>query len=322
MAQKYKIIESQTHEIYERGETIVFDIEIRAFPSGTLTNCTNVNVTVTNPCDNEILSAQSMASDATGEYFYNYDIAADARYGEYEILYTAVDADGVTTRETTSYIIFPNDIVNKIRAYSGVSLASVSNETIARIGIEALRECLDDVFVLHKNEKAIYDPDYGTLFNGTNTVVRLACTPIADHDFDGNVYGSAQITDCDDWVDVSGYWYDEDYTRHCALVTVNDCVSGRITVTQADGVTAIPNTHNGVYFKYWHEWRTFNEKILKDAIAYLAAHHLVLRMTDLHHATAADLPSNQRKIELNLKRFKDKYDELFELISEPRIAGI
>jgi len=48
----------------------------------------------------------------------------------------------------------------------------------------------------------------------TNTVIRTRHTPIADHDFDGYVYGTGNISRESDWVDITGYWYDSDYAKH------------------------------------------------------------------------------------------------------------
>lgn len=318
MTQAYKIIEENKHEVYERGETCVFDIDIRAIPEGTKTVMSDVSLTVTDPCGTVLLNEQSMASDGTGEYVYRYTLPASAVYGQYDVTYEATDTSGYVTKKRNTLFIFRFDLINKIRSYSGVTKESVNDEDIAKIAMDATRECLEEVYEFHKDEKPTCDPDYGVMFNGTNKVVRTRCGRIADYDFNGSVqgYGANPCTG-----DISGYWYDSDYARHDAKIVVNDSISGRITLTQDDD-SAIPNNHKGVYITYHTEWESFNEKILEDAIAYLASHHLILRMTDLHRATAADLEINEKKLELNLNRFKHKYEILIEKISRPRCDGI
>ena len=321
MSQAYKIKEITAHDIYERGETCVFDIEIRAIPSGTLTNCTDVDVTFTDMCNTKLLDEQSMASDATGKYFYNYSIPSDTLYGKYNITYKCVDAAGLTSKKRSSLFIFSYDLVDKIKRLSGITTPSVSNEDVASIALEAMDEVLDEVYEFHKDVRPICDPDNCVLFNGTNTTVRTPYKHLADHNYDGNVYGIGNLDECDEYLDIYGYWIDSDYAKQTAKITVVDATTGRITITQTDD-SAIPSDNHGVFITFWTEWESFNSNLLEDAIAYLAAHNLILRMTEAHRTTAADLPSNQRKIELNLRRFEIKYEKIMEKISRPKCDGI
>lgn len=307
--------------MYERGETFAHAATIRNFTTKAKEDPDTITITITSPDGVVLVNAESMVSDGvTGEYAYNYNIAADALYGEYLVEVDSVK-NGSTTTGLEHFIVFSWDVVYKIRRYSGIEKTSVKDDDIVGIGLESFHEVMDDVYEYYKDVEPICDPDYGVLFNGTNTVVRTKHTPIADHDFDGYVYGTGNISRPTDWVDISGYWYDSDYARHEAKITVNDSVSGRVTVTQTDD-NPIPSTHKGVYFTYWIEWNSFNEHILRDAVAYLASHNLILRLTELHTATAADLPSNQRKIELNLSRFNRKYEKLLDMISKPAMDGV
>jgi len=308
--------------MYERGETFTHAATVRNFSTKAKENPDTITITITSPDGTILVTAASMVSDSitAGDYTYNYDIPANALYGEYKV---EVDStiDSAVTTGLEHFVVFSWDMVHKIRRYSGIEKTSVKDDDVAGIGLEAYHEVMDDVYEYHRGITGICDPDYGVMFNGTNTVIRTKHTPIADHDFDGYVYGTGNISRESDWVDITGYWYDSDYAKHETKVTVTDNVSGRITVTQTDD-SAIPSTHQGVYFEYWVEWESFNGKILKDAIAYLASHNLILRMTELHNATAADLPSNQRKIELNLNRFERKYEKLLDMISKPAMEGV
>jgi hypothetical protein len=208
-----------------------------------------------------------------------------------------------------------------VRRYSGITKESVNDDDIAGIAIEVYREVADDIFIYHDYESPTYDPEYNTLFDGTSTIVRSKYTHIADHDFDGQIYGIGNLSRNTDWIDVAGYWIDQDYAKHTAKITVTDPVTGRMTITQTNN-TAIPSTHNGVYIRYWTEWYTYNKRLFMDAIAYMTAHHLILRMTESHKATIADLPSNQRKIELNLNRFENKFYKIREMIAKPHGEGV
>jgi len=260
-----------------------------------------------------------MTSDATGHYEYTYEFPSAANYGEYNILYKATSYAGTITIMRTTTMLFRKDILTKIRRYSGISNESIDDEDLYGITIEALDEALDEVFDFHKDVEPVCDPDYGVIFNGSNTVVRTPCTPIADHDFNGSIQGYG-ADPCDG--DITGYWIDSDYTKHDMRITVTDAKTGRITITQNDGVTAIPADHQGAYLTFWTEWESWDENIFLDAVAYLSAHHAILRMTDLHRATGADLPSNQKKIELNLNRFYNKYEMLMSKISRPKCDGV
>ena len=307
--------------MYERGETYTHFVTVRNYDSTAKENPDTIKITITAPDDVVLVNAASMTSDGTtGEYYYNYAIPADALYGEYIVEVDSTKDSSVTT-EKTHFVIFSWDVVRKIRQYSGVGKESVGDDDVAGIALEAFRETVDEIYEYHFKESPMIDPDYGVLFNGSNTVVRTKYGDIADHDFDGYVYGTGNLSRNTDWLDITGYWIDSDYAKHDAKITVNDSITGRITVTQNDS-SAIPNDHNGVYMTYWTEWSTYNKRLMKDAIAYLSAHHLLLRMMEAHRATAADLPSNQRKIEMNMNRFQDKYYQILEKIAKPIAEGV
>jgi hypothetical protein len=318
LTQVYKIKETK-HEIYERGETCVFDIEIRLLSSGAMSNVSDITITLTNPCGDILLNAQSMTSDSTGSYVYNYTLPSDSIYGEYTILYEATAyVTGTVSSKMSNMFVFRDDLVNKIRRYAQIGKETIDDEDLSGMAMDALREALDEVFEFHKDEVPVCDPNYGVLFNGTNTIVRTSKGNIADHNYDGSVLGTSASSCVSD---ITGYWIDSAYAKHTAKITINDAVTGRITITQTDD-SAIPASYKGIYISYWTEWESYNEQIFEDAVAYLAAHHVILGMTEAHKATAADLPSNQKKIELNLQRFKTKYKELMSKISRPLCDGL
>ncbi len=302
--------------IYEREETYDYDIEIRD-EDGILIDPDTVKITITDPNGDDLVSLANMTQDDTGKYSYNYDIPATAEYGEWTTVVTATSAATTVTKFRSNFFVFRFNIINKIRRFSGVGKESISDEDISEIGMEALKEGLEEVFDYHKDVKPICDPDYGVLFNGSNKVVRTPHRYLADYNFDGEVSTNTLTGEGD----VTGWWYDSDYDRDYILISVTNEDSGRISITDSGG-SAIPADHNGVYLSYHTRWETYNEKLFEDAVAYLAAHNLILRMTEAHQATAADLPSNQKKIELNLRRFHYKYREIMNKISKPLIEGV
>jgi hypothetical protein len=307
--------------VYECEETCVFDIDIRAVPDGTLSNVSDVKISIEDPCGTILVDEASMTNESSGRYVYKYSFKTDCRYGEYKITYKAEEGTGITgidiTKKRNTLFLFRHDIMNKVRSYSGITNESVNNEDLARISMEALREALDEVYEFHKDVKPSCDPDTGLTFNGSNTEVRTPHKYLADHDFDGSVSGF-DVAPCNG--DITGYYIDSDYERQDINITVDNAEIGKITITDATG-DPIPNNHNGVFISYWTEWESYNEDIFIDSVSYLAAHHLILRMTEAHRATAADLPSNQKKIELNLRRFYNKYRALMEKISRPLCDG-
>jgi hypothetical protein len=307
--------------MYERGETFAHATSVRNYTTTILENPDSIKITITAPDGTILIDSIAMVNTGSvGSYLYNYNIPSDALYGEYIVEVDTVKT-GSTTTAKTNFIVMSWEVVNAIRRYSGITKESVSDDDVAGIALEVYREVADDVFIYHDYESPICDPNYDALFDGSNTVVRSKYTHIADHDFDGYVYGIGNLSRNTDWIDVAGYWIDSTYAKQTAKITVTDKVTGRMTITQESGV-AIPNTHNGVYIRYWTEWDTFDRRLFMDAIAYLAAHHLILRMTEAHKATIADFPSNQRKIELNLNRFENKYYRILEKIAKPYGEGV
>ena len=304
--------------VFERGETYYKYEEIRN-RAGTLVNPTTITMTITDSCGNILVNALPMANDAVGKYHYAYTIGATAYYGIYTTVVIATGAGGDVTKFTEDFVVMPWDLIDNIRRISGIAEEkSIDDDDLGYIALQAYREALDDVLEKHDEEVPTYDPSVGVKFNGTNTTVRTACAHIADHDGDGNTVGFGEQT-CG--TDVYGFWYDSTYAYQTCYITVGSPISGRITVTQDDGVTAIPSTNKGVFLTYWTYYKTFDINILRNAVEYLAANKLVERFHELHRATLADLPSNQREVELDIRRFEREYYRLLDKIRRPALGG-
>lgn len=301
--------------IFQRNETLVHKITFRN-DSGTLVSPTTAKITITNPCGVVVVDAVDMTEESTGKYQYSYLIPADSKYGRYLISVSATDV--IVSVFDDSFVVFSWQLLSRVRQISAINKESVDDDDLAEICMTTVDEVLSEIYSYHYHISPKCDPDISVLFDGTNKIVRTKHGNLADKDYDGVVQGK---TDNVCSLDVTGYYIDSDYAKHDVYVSVTDSVIGKITVTKTDG-TAIPSTNNGVFLTYWTEYESFNIEIMENAIAYLTAHHLILRLTDLHSATVADLPANQKKIEMNLRRFYYKYENLLERIRQPMFGGV
>lgn len=85
------------------GATVVCSITIK--DAGVLTDpATSITVTVYDPSNTAVVSAQAMSKDSTGTYHYNYTSSASAIRGEYIVIYTATDGSEVTKQKDTFYL--------------------------------------------------------------------------------------------------------------------------------------------------------------------------------------------------------------------------
>lgn len=260
----------------------------------------------------------SMATDSSHYYSCNYDIPADAQYGEYTIKVIATDSLGVVAEFNDVMYIFPWNIIHDVRRYSGIkSKKSIDDHDLSALIWESYREALDEVYDYHHNEIPNCNPDDGTWFNGTNTVFETKHGNIADKDGDGVVQGYGEAS-CG--TDISGWWKDSDGDCHRLKITVNESHCGKITITQLDG-TAIPSDNKWVRLDYYTEYETYDERIFRFAVAYLAAYKAIESFKALDKATLADLDSNKTSIALSKNRMLNQYKKAMKKIKRPQIDG-
>jgi len=299
--------------IFEREETYVQWTTVKDRNS-VLTVPSSISISITNPCDTVLVNAVAMTNDAVGKYYYNYNIAVDAPFGEYSVVVRTESAGGSITKQKDRFYILPWDITDKIRSVSGIgSEKSISDDDIAQIAWDTYKEVLNDVFYYHHNENigcscgvsCVGSCANSEIINGTNTSFHTRYRPIADHDGSGTVHGEDAAT-CDH--DITGYWIDSSCDCQTAYITVNSSECGDITITQTSGA-AIPSSAKTAYITYWSEPPYFDKNILKQAVLYLASYRIgALRFQELGRATQADLQNVQnqsfRKPELLLKEYK------------------
>lgn len=176
---------------------------------------------------------------------------------------------------------------------------------------------MDEVYEYRRDEAPDCNPDNGKWFDGTNMVFATKHGPIADRDGDGAIRGYGEVS-CG--TDIDGWWKDADGDCHRINVTVNDAHCGNITITQTDG-TAIPGNNKWVRLNYYTEWETYNERIFRFAVAYLAAYKCIEAFKSLDKATLADLHSNKQDVYLHKNRMKNQYKNAMRKIKKPVIGA-
>jgi hypothetical protein len=300
--------------IYERNETYVHRITIRD-NAGTKTNPSTVSDNIFDPCNNQLVTDDAMTNESTGVYRYYYPITSTATYGKYRTLVDARDGSGNKTLITGHYYVMPWKVQDDVRAKMGITKKTdVDDDAMSNICWTSYKKALRDAYQHHYNETPCRNPDTGAGFDGTNTTFQTKNYPIADVNGDGSVTGN---NDCGN--DITGYWIDNAGHRNECSINVTTAANGEITITQDDGVTAIPSNNEGVKIDYWSEYDSFDDFLLQEAVAYLAAHFISLRITEEDKVTMADV--NKPVVLINPKRFKYEYKRLMRLISKPKIKG-
>ena len=315
---KFYVPDEQSNVICERDETNLIKIKIKNETSTSLVDPNSVVITITDPCGTVLIDEQAMLSDDTGIYYFYYDIAGDAPFGEYEVEITAIDADAYVNRYRDRYIILPWNAIQEVRRKAGIlSKKAIDDKDISLIILEAYEEVLKEIYVLHKNETFLCNPDDGSWIDGTNKVFQLKNYPVADSNGDGEVTGAGELG-CGE--DVTLLWKDADGDCHEGKVTVNNAECGNVTLTQDDD-SALPADYKEATVTYYTQWRTFDQKILKKATVYLAAYECLIRFTDLQGTTQADLNPNVIKFNVRRKSLEAKYKKLRRLIRRPIVGG-
>lgn len=316
---RYLIDVEDENGIYERDSEFYIRINIHNIVEPHAASSPSaVTISITDPCNTALIVNQPMTEVSTGIFDYGYPIQSTATYGEYTI---EISTTTYTMVKLYDFYVFPWNIIPRIRRKSGIEqYKSISDHDLALIAWTAYKEVIENVFELYKDVKPVCDPDYAVLFDGSNTVVRTPYPYLADHDGDGQITGATTSEACDG--DISGWWYDSDYAKHDCVITVNDSITGRITVTQNDGVTPIPNTNCGVYITFWTCCETFQLRLFRDAVEYLASHEVTRRFNELDRATLADLHSNQHVFLADPDRLEREYKKKLELIRNSEQRGV
>ena len=85
-----------------RGETAIISIEVRNAAGDLADPATSMTITITNPSGVEVISAVAMSKatpPVTGEYHYDYAVAAAAPLGLWAVRLIATDASRVSIED-------------------------------------------------------------------------------------------------------------------------------------------------------------------------------------------------------------------------------
>lgn len=265
-----------------------------------------------------------MSKDTTnygdGDYYYNQALSSTATYGKYSVKVTATTAASNVAIDKSSFYILPWNASEEVRDITGIGEKNdISDSSLENIIWISYLEALRDVYQHHYKERPSPNPDTGAGVDGANTTFQTYRHPIADIGGDGTVKGFGEQS-CG--TDISGWWIDSSGHYNKAKITVTNAYNGEITIYQADDTTPIPNNYDGLYLDYWSEYNSFDETLFYQAVNYLAANNVMLRLKEVDRVTLGDLASNMPIIEKDSNRFYKKYKSLLKKISKPLFTGV
>ena len=309
--------------IFERNETFSYWITIRD-RNGAKVDPTWVKETIYDPCNHEILSAQAMTKDVTGVYYYDTQLSSTATYGRYRVLAESLAGTGQYSRQMEEFFVMPYKLEDSVRRKVGLDDdKDISDDDLSHISWTSYKEALREIYAHHYGEIPRGNPDTGVGFNGTNTSFQTSHFPIADIGGDGSVTGTdagvAGTNYCEQ--DIKCWWINSAGSRVEGRVNVDNYRNGELSIYQEGVATAIPSNHEGVYIDYWSQYDSYDEFLFREAVAYLAAHYVNLRLTERDNVTLADIRSNQPIILKQPNRFYKEYRRILKLIRKPKITG-
>jgi len=311
---KYIVSQPKDQGIYFLGDNIYTEIYIKDTLTNTLSDPSDVSISITCPHGVALVSDVSMTSSVTGIYTYDFSIPTDICYGIYKIKIETTNEDTLTY---FNFVVFPWDFISRIREISGAYQQNdISDYKLAIIAWEAYEETLREVYELHTNEIPLRNPTDGTYLNGTNDLFQVKNYPIADINGDELITGYPPIATIHDW-DIDFSYTDSTGIIHAGKVIMTDYIHGWVTLQDLSG-NPLPSSTKSLNVTYYSASEDYNRDLMKEAVAYLAAHKTLIAYKSLDKATLADLQSNRATENL---RFLKRYEDIIEQIGHPMITG-
>ena len=311
--------------IYERGETYSHWATIRDRDDKKV-NPSSVKITIYDPCDNVLVNAQNMVNSSTGIYYYNYDtLSSSATYGKYTAKVVAVSGTSNVGTYISHFYVMPWKVEQSVRYKMGITdEKDIDDDALSEICWTAYKRALHEVYIHHYADNPLGNPDTGACFDGSNITFKTPHYPLADIGGDGSVLGTdvgvPGVNNCEQ--DISGWWIDSAGARHTIRVYVSNSYNGLLNLTQEGGVTPIPANNEGVYLDYWERHSNFDDFLFREAVSFLAAHYVNLRLTQRDKVTLADISGNSPIVLLNPDMFIREYKHLLKRISKPKVGGV
>jgi hypothetical protein len=287
--------------VVHRGDTYIKDVRFRIDNSAVTVD--TVHVQVTYPCESGTTDFYLLPVEGElGRYVGDWCIDSDATYGEYNIEVAVLDNNGNTSIFESIFYILPKNLVPRIRSISGIKQSSdVDDRDIAMIAWNAFIESLDDVFF-----RVIEERVRGGRCDNTYYTNRRHLVDDVDY--------------CE-WTDVQVLYRDPCGRIREGSATIIDATTGEIQIFDADGDTLNPCICD-TRINYTIRSRTWSETLHLKAIAYLAAHEVILRFNELDKATLADLHSNTPIILAHPDRMLKEYKRIINKIRITVVDGI
>lgn len=308
----YSVTQPKEYGIYSLGDNVYTEIYIKN-KVGVLDDPSSVSISITCPHGTTLVIDASMPTSATGVYYYDYSIPTDTCYGIYKIKIDTYTAD---SRTYFNFVVFPWDVVSRIRELSGAFQQSdMSDYKLSIIAWNAYEETLREIYELYTNESPLSDPTSCLYLDGVNTRFQLRNYPIADVGGDEIVAGNDNATIHES--DLDFYYNDSIGDMYSGIIRVVDAKSGIVALTDLSG-NPLPSDTKALKITYYTESPTYNQVLMREAVAYLAAHKALIAFKSLDKATLADLQSNRAN---ESQRFLKRYEDLVEQISLPMIGS-
>jgi len=309
---RYIITQPKEQGIYSQGDSVYTQIYIKNILTSAMVDPSSVSISIYDPCGVALVSNDSMPTTGVGIYNYDFSLSSTATFGIYSI---KIETSTYDSLSFFNFVVFPWDVLSRIRELSGAFQQSdMSDYKLAMIAWYAYLETLGEIYELHTNEQPLCDPDTGLYFDGTNKNFQVRNYPIADSNGDTAVTGFGELT-CGE--DVTFAYIDDTGTRVVGKATVTDGNNGIVELTQISGA-AVPSTIKAAMVTYSHQSETYNQALMREAVAYLAAHKALIAFKSLDKATLADLQSNRAT---ETQRFLKRYEDLIEQIGFPMIGS-
>ena len=312
---RYLITQPKEFGIYFRGDSIFTQINIKEILTNTMTDPSSVSISLYDPNGTALISDSAMSHTIAGIYEYDYSIPTDACFGVYSIKIETTTLDSLSY---FNFVIFPWDVNARVRELSGAFQQNdISDYKLSLLAWNAYKETLMDVFELHSDNKISkqgYCNSQSIYFDGITKEFTLSNYPLADIDGDDVITGHGELT-CGE--DITFTYLDSTGVKQMGNVTVIDSDRGIVEITTSGGL-AIPDDITIPKLTYYSQSTTYDKELMREAVAYLTAHKVMVSFKNIEKATLNDLQSNREK---EINRFLIRYQEIIEKIGFPMIGS-
>jgi len=299
--------------IYQRGESYSHHVTIKD-RNNTKVDPAVILETIKDPCGRQVVSNASMGKTGTGQYYYYYNIPSTATYGRYDVKTAGESSSATVATFKDEFFVMPWDVAKEVRQITGIGdEKTISDNDLENICWMSYKRALKEVYLHHYKEAPQPNVNTGILVDGSNVYFQTKSFPIADINGDGSVTGN--VTSCA--TDVDGWWINSSGAFSKCDIAITNADNGTIELYQTDGLTAIPSNYEGLYLDYYSKYESYDEDLFQQAVAYLAAHYIMMRLKQPDRITIADINRNSPILIKDDKRFYFEYKRLMALIRKP-----